>query len=162
MKKFCATVLLSIAAASPIFALDLVQWGKAGDWVILQDPNKNNACLTQVSLSDGTLMRIGLEDKGKKGFLATFNPAWKNLKNNNKYQVGYALDGTAFEGAAEGKEVNGVPGAQVTYENVDFLADLAEKKTMTFSFEGAEILKIDLRGSEDAIKAMLACQAEQG
>jgi hypothetical protein len=84
------------------------------------------------------------------------------LKNNNKYQVGYALDGTVFEGAAEGKEVNGVPGAQVTYENVDFLVDLAEKKTMTFSFEGAEILKIDLRGSEDAIKAMLACQAEQG
>jgi hypothetical protein len=162
MKKLCAAVLLSLAAASPIHALDLVQWGTAGDWVVLQDPNKDNACLTQVSLSDGTLMRIGLEDKGKKGFLATFNPAWKNLKNNNKYQVGYALDGTVFEGAAEGKEVNGVPGAQVTYDNVDFLADLAEKKTMTFSFEGAEILKIDLRGSEDAIKAMLACQAEQG
>jgi hypothetical protein len=33
---------------------------------------------------------------------------------------------------------------------------------MTFSFWGAEILKIDPRGSEDAIKAMLACQAEQG
>ena len=58
--------------------------------------------------------------------------------------------------------MNGVPGAQVTYENVDFLVDLAEKKTMTFFFEGAEILKVDLKGSEAAIKAMLACQAEQG
>jgi hypothetical protein len=161
MKKLCATVLLSIAAASPIYALDLVQWGTAGDWVILQDPNRDNACLTQVSLSDGTLMRIGFEDKGKKGFLATFNPAWKDLKNNKKYPVGYALDDTVFEGEAEGREVNGVPGAQVTYENVDFLVDLAQKKTMTFSFEGAEVLKVDLKGSDEAIKAMLACQAEQ-
>lgn len=162
MKTFCATVLLSIAAASPIYALDLVQWGTAGDWVVLQDPNKGNACLTQVSLSDGTLLRIGFEDKGKKGFLGTFNPAWKEFKLDRKYPVGYALDDVAFEGEAHGKEVNGVPGAQVTYENVDFLVDLAEKKTMTFFYEGAEIVKVDLKGSEAAIKAMLACQAEQG
>jgi len=162
MKKFFATALLSIAAASPIYALDLVQWGTAGDWVILQDPNIDNACLTQVSLSDGTLMRIGFEDKGKKGFLATFNPAWKDFKLDKKYPVGYALDDVAFEGEAHGKEVNGVPGVEVKYENVDFLVDLAEKKTLTFFFEGAEIQKVDLKGSEDAIKAMLACQAEQG
>ena len=84
------------------------------------------------------------------------------MKNNNKYQVGYALDGSVSEGAAEGKEGNGVPGAQITRENADFRAGLAGKKTMTFSFWGAEILKIDPRGSEDTIKAMLACQAEQG
>jgi hypothetical protein len=161
MKELCATVLRSIAAASPIYALDLAQWGTAGDWVVLQDPNRDNAFLTQVTLSDGTLMRIGLEDKGKKGFLATFNPTWKDFKLDHKYPVGYTLDDVAFEGEAHGKEVNGVPGAQVTHENVDFLVDLAQKKTMTFSFEGAEVLKVDLKGSDEAIKAMRACQAEQ-
>ncbi|MCE2739501.1 MAG: hypothetical protein LW703_14330 [Rhodobacter sp.] len=162
MKTLYASILLSIAAASPIYALDLVQWGTAGDWVVMQDPNRDNACLTQVELSDGTLLRIGFEDKGKKGFLATFNPAWKDFKLDNKYPVGYALDDVAFEGEAHGREVNGVPGAQVSFENVDFLVDLAKKRTLTFFYEGAEIVKVDLKGSDEAIKAMVACQAEQG
>ena len=162
MKALCASVLLGIAAASPIYALDLVQWGTAGDWAVLQDPNRDNACLTQVELSDGTLLRIGFEDKGKKGFLATFNPAWKEFKLDRKYPVGYALDDDAFEGEAHGREANGLPGAQVSFENVDFLVDLAKKRTLTFFYEGAEIVKVDLKGSDAAIKAMLACQAEQG
>lgn len=162
MKKFFASLLLSLAAASPVMALDLVQWGTAGAWVILKDPNKDNACLAQAELSDGTLVRIGLEDKGKKGFLGTFNAGWKEFKIDRKYPVSYTLDDASFEGEAWGKEVNGLPGAQVSYENVDFLVDLAKKRVLTFSYEGAEVVKIDLTGSDEAIKQMLACQAEQG
>lgn len=162
MKSLYAAALLGIAVASPIQALDLVQWGTAGNWVVLKDPNKGNACLTQAEMSDGTLLRIGFEDNGKKGFIGTFNPAWKDFKLDQKYTVGYALDADTFEGEAHGREVNGIPGAQVSFENVDFLVDLAAKQTLTFSHEGAEIVKVDLKGSEDAIKAMVACQAEQG
>ena len=162
MKTFCASVLLSIAAASPLFALDLVQVGTAGNWVILQDPNRNNACLTQAALSDGTILRIGLEDKGKKGFIASFNPAWKEFKLDTKYPVTYTLDDASFDGEAHGRELNGLPGVQIDYNNVDFLVDLAEKKVLTFFSEGVEIEKFELKGSEEAIKAMLACQAAQG
>ena len=162
MKTFCASVLLAVAAASPIYALDLVQVGTAGDWVIMQDPNKDNACLTQATLSDGTIVRIGLEDKGKKGFMSTFNAAWAEFKLDKKYPISYTLDDASFEGEAHGRELNGLPGVQIDYNNADFLVDLAEKKVLTFFANGAEIEKFELKGSEEAIKAVLACQAAQG
>lgn len=159
------TAILAAAAVATFgtgaFALDLVQWGTSGDWVIFTDPNHGNACLAQAELSDGSFLRFGFEEKGKIGFLATFNPAWKEFKVDRRYPVTYALDDEVFEGEARGKELAGMPGAQVRFENVDFMVGLAKRYKMTFSYEGAEIVTIDLKGSDKAMEQVLACQAEQ-
>ena len=162
MKKTLATLALSLACATPIYALDLTQWGTSGDWVILQDPNHDNACLAQATFSDGSLLRMGFQDKGKKGFLATFNPAWKEFKLDHKYPVTYLLDANSYEGEARGVEAGGMHGAQVHFESIDFLVDLATKYTLTFMEKGVEVVKIDLKGSDEALKQVIACQDEQG
>jgi hypothetical protein len=130
--------------------------------VIRQDPDKDRACLTRATLSDGTIVRSGLEDKGKKGFLATFNPAWKDFKLDENYPVACTLADASFGGDAGGKEVNGVPGAQVSCENVNSLVDLAQKKVLRFFDPGAKVGTCDLKGSDEAIRAVRACQAAQG
>ena len=162
MKKMISTFAMVLALATPALAVDLTQWGTSGDWVILQDPNHGNDCLAQVTYSDGSMLRMGFQDKGKKGFLATFNPAWKEFKIDRKYPVAYMLDQDLFDGEARGVEAGGMPGAQVHYEDVDFLVDLAKRETLTFMSNGAEIVKIGLKGSDDALKQVIACQETNG
>lgn len=45
MKKTRVAIAMTIACASPLYALDLTKWGTSGDWVILRDPNHGNGCL---------------------------------------------------------------------------------------------------------------------
>lgn len=162
MKKLHITALLAALVATPVYAVDLVSWGTSGAWTIFQDPNNGNSCLAQAQLSDGSIIRMGFQDKGKKGFLANFNPAWKEFKIDRKYPVTYMLDADTFEAEAHGKEVAGMPGAEIHFEDINLLVDLATKNTMTFMYGGAEIVKIDLKGSKDAMTQVVACQAEVG
>jgi hypothetical protein len=136
-----------------------MEWGRSGDWIILQDPNHENDCLAQVSLSDGSLFRIGFREKGKKGYLATFNPAWREFKIAHEYPVTYILDGDMYEGKAWGIEEGGVRGAEVRFDEVAFLIDLAKRYTLTINSKGMEVVEIDLKGSDAALKEVLVCQA---
>jgi hypothetical protein len=162
MKSTLAALALGLAFATPIHALDLAPWGEAGPWQIMVDPNHDNSCLAQVMFSDGSFMRMGLHEKGKKGFLAVFNPAWPEVKLDHKYAAAYKLDDDAFAGEAKGVEIGKDRGLQVIYEDPNFLVDLAKKRVMTMSADGVDLGSFDLAGSDEALKAVLACQAEQG
>jgi hypothetical protein len=162
MKMLCIAALAGLSFASPALALDLVPWGTSGAYAILTDPNHGNNCLAEGTFSDGSILRMGFQDDGKLGFLATFNPAWKEFKAERKYPVSYTLDGDSFDGEAIGKEINGIPGAQVHFDTIDLLVDLAMKKDLTFFYNGAEVVTLDLTGTKDAIKQVIACQAERG
>jgi hypothetical protein len=162
MKAFLGALALGVAAATPTLALDLTPWGEAGAWQIMVDPNHDNGCLGQVMFDDGSFMRLGLHEKGKKGFLAVFNPTWPEVKLDHKYAVAFKLDDDAFAGEAKGVEIGADRGLQVIYEDPNFLVDLAKKRVMTMTADGVDLGSFDLAGSDEAVKAVLACQAEQG
>ena len=162
MKAFLGALALGLAAATPTLALDLAPWGEAGAWQIMVDPNHDNSCLTQVMFSDGSFMRLGFHDKGKKGFFAGFNPAWPEVKLDHKYAVAYKLDDDVFAGEAKGVEIGKERGLQMVFEDPNFLVDLAKKRVLTLAADGVELGTFDLAGSDEAVKAVLACQAEQG
>jgi hypothetical protein len=162
MKQILASLAVGLAAAAPALALDLVPWGEAGAWQIMTDPNHGNACLTQVMFDDGSFMRLGLHDAGKKGFFGAFNPIWPEVKLDHKYAVAYKLDEDLFAGEARGMEIGEVRGLQMVFEDPAFLADMAKKRVLTINADGVDLGSFDLAGSGEAVKAMLACQAEQG
>ena len=89
--------LLATTLGTPLLA-DLTPWGQAGDWIILTDPDHDNGCLAQVSLSDGTLMRIGLDKPGAgTGYITSVNPEWET-KMGQKFDVTIAFAETTFVG----------------------------------------------------------------
>ena len=126
------------------------------------DPNHDNSCLAQVMFSDGSFMRMGLHEKGKKGFLAVFNPTWSAVKLDHNYAAAYKLDDDAFAGEAKGVEIGKDRGLQIVFEDPALLDDLARKRVMTMAAEGVPTGTFDLAGSDEALKAVLACQAAQG
>ncbi len=161
MKRILLPLVLA-AAAMPALALDLTEWGKEGDWVILIDPNHDNNCLAQVSYSDGSLLRVGFREKGAEGVLATVNPGWTQFEQDKKYMLNYAIDGgTGIDAEARGAMVGEMRGIEVPFKDPAVLSALVKGNSLTLSFEGSKLAELSLSGSAAALEKAAACELEQ-
>jgi hypothetical protein len=102
MKPLFASITVVMIAAGPSAAADLIPRGEAGAWKIYVDPEHANGCLTEVVFDDGTFLRLGFRDHGKKAFLSSYHPGWKAFKPELPYRIAYMIDDTLFEGEGRG------------------------------------------------------------
>ena len=137
-------------------------WGQSGNWDILVDPSLGNGCLIQAEFQDGSLVRIGFDRNTDQGYVTAFNDNWGDIQAGTEYPITYDIDNQTYEGTATGIILNGVPGADVYFEDYDFVIDIALKHTMTLSHDGAEVMSIDLTGTHAALEGALECQDENG
>jgi len=155
-----ATVLAAVAVSAG--AQELEQWGTAGGWDVMIDPSLGNGCLIQAAYNDGSVVRIGFDRNEGMGYVTAFNEAWGDIEEGAQYPVLFALDGQDYNADAKGIYLNGVPGADIYFDNPDFLFDLAKKYTMTLYSENGEVMSIDLGGSYIGLEAAIECQDELG
>lgn len=154
---------LALVLAAPVAqAQDLVPWGSSDFWEVLIDPTIGNGCLIQSEFDDGSVVRIGLDPSSGFGYVTAFNAAWGDIEAGKTYPVDFALDGEVFEGEAVGVYLEGVPGADIEFDSVDFFMGIAQRQTMTMYHDGAEVMSIDLTGTMQGLEAVLQCQDEQG
>lgn len=160
-----ARVLIPAAlalCATTATAQELQPWGASDYWQVLIDPTLGNGCLIQGEFQDGSLVRIGLDRVAGGGYVTVFNTAWGDIEEGAMYPVSFSLDGESYDGEAKGMYLNGVPGADIAFDNVDFFMGIARYQTMTMYHDGAEVLSIDLTGTMAGLDAVLQCQDEQG
>jgi hypothetical protein len=143
-------------------AQDPIPYGEAGGWEVLIDPSLGNGCFLISEFEDGSVVRIGFDRTAGNGYVIAFNEGWGDIVEGQEYPVSFVLDDQQYDGIAMGMSLSGLPGAMITFDNVDFLADLAMRQTMSLSNEGGEVMVIDLTGSAAAIEQTIACQEEQG
>ena len=108
------------------------------------------------------MVRIGLARTIGTGYVPAFNDAWGDIEEGAVYPISFALDGEGFEGEARGIYLDGMPGADIVFDNVDFFMSIAQRQTMTMYHDGAEVMSIDLTGTMRGLEAVLECQDEQG
>ncbi len=164
ISKVASIVTISLAlSAAPALAQDLIEWGTSDYWAVLIDPTLGNGCLIQGEYPDGSLVRIGLDRRDDTGYVTVFNSDWGDLVEGEIYPVGFSLDGEYFDGEAKGIYLNGVPGADVVFDNVDFFMSIATRQSMTlYNSDQAEVTTFDLTGTAAGLEAVLKCQDEQG
>ena len=163
MKRTILAMAIAFGAlASPVQAQSLVPWGASEYWDVLIDPSLGNGCLIQSEFDDGSVIRIGFDRNKGEGYVTAFNGAWGDIEEGAKYNILFQLDGEDYDAEATGMYLNGVPGADIPFDNPDFLFDLARKYTMTVFNESGEVMAIDLAGSYQALEAAMECQEEQG
>lgn len=160
MKKFLIPLVAGLSLSGPVFA-ESVPWGEAGNWVILVN-TADNSCFAEAKYSDGTFVQIGFRANKEKAFLASFNPVWDKHEIDKTFPVMISLDDDMFEGEAHRRVLEDMAGAEIDFDNPDFLIDLAKKNVVTVSSDGEEKLQLGLEGSMEAIEALGLCQAEQG
>ncbi|MEZ5753259.1 MAG: hypothetical protein R3D90_00370 [Paracoccaceae bacterium] len=154
--------LVAICAAGTAGAQTLEPWGASDYWDVMIDPSLGNGCLIQGAFEDGSVVRVGLDRTNGTGYVTAFNDAWGDIEEGKLYPISFALDGEMFEGEARGMYLQGVPGADIVFDNVDFFMSIAERQTMTMYHDGAEVMSIDLTGTMAGLAAVLECQDEQG
>ncbi|MDT8857717.1 hypothetical protein RNZ50_22255 [Paracoccaceae bacterium Fryx2] len=156
-----AALLLS-ALATPVLAQGLVAWDTTAGWDVLIDPSLGNGCLIQSEFTDGSVVRIGFDLTEGMGYVTAFNEAWGAIEEGKTYPVSFTLDSEEYEAEAKGIYLEGVPGADIYFDNEEFLFDIAARQTMVLSHDGAEVMSIDLTGSAAALTDAIACQEAQG
>lgn len=162
MLRKTALALTMALMAQTASAQDLVPWGNSELWTIAIDPTLGNGCLAQAEFADGSLVRIGLDRNVGSGYVMAFNESWGDIEEGVVYPISFGLDGEVFEGEATGIYLNGVPGADIFFDNEEFFMGIAQRQTMTLAHDGTEVMAIDLTGSFQALEAVLQCQDEQG
>jgi hypothetical protein len=153
---FCA------AASSPLHAETLEQWGASDYWDVMVDPSLGDGCLIQSEFNDGSIVRIGFDRTQGGAYVTAFNMGWGDIEEGETYSVLFSLDSEDYDAEAVGIYLEDVPGADIFFDNSDFLFDLAVKQTMTLYTEDGEVMSIDLTGSYQALEAALECQEEMG
>lgn len=159
MRKLIGTTIIAAILATPVLAVDLVPVAQAGAWGILQDPNHGNNCLTEATMADGTVVRVGFRKEGKEGMMSAFNAAWGEMKLGKNHPVEIKLGADSYAGKAEKRDLDTARGMDVFFDNPQFVSDFANAEEMTIWADGAELAKVGLAGSKEAIEALLACQA---
>lgn len=163
LKRTVAVLSLAVMGeGSAVWAESLEPWGASDFWDVMIDPSLGNGCLIQSEFEDGSLVRIGLDQTNGTGYVTAFNDAWGDIEEGKLYPISFDLDGESFEGEARGIYLEGMPGADVLFDNVDFFMSIAERRTMTMYHDGAEVMSIDLTGTMAGLEAVLECQDEQG
>ncbi|OYU38831.1 MAG: hypothetical protein CFE33_13445 [Pseudorhodobacter sp. PARRP1] len=153
----CGLALMSTAA----LAQDLVPYSEAGGWDVQVDPTMGNGCLLSSDFEDGSHVRIGFDRTAGNGYVIAANTAWGDITDGTDYPISFMLDDQKYDGNGKGLHLDDLPGVLVTFDTVDFLTDLAAKNTLTLQNQGADVMSIDLSGSDEAINETIACQEEQ-
>jgi len=160
MKRLLTAAMVLVASTAA--AQTLKPWGQVQGWDVLVDPSLGNGCLIQAEYQDGSVVRIGFDRNAGGGYVTAFNGNWGDIEEGKTYPVRFDLDGQSYNGEAKGIYLNGVPGADIAFDNPDFLFDIAKKYTMRLYSEAGEVMSIDLGGTYAGLEAALKCQDEQG
>lgn len=163
--KFIAiasALLVGLVFSTPASAQSLEHWGSSDYWEVMIDPSLGNGCLIQSEFSDGSIVRIGFDRLQGGGYVTAFNMEWGDIDEGEWYPVLFSLDGQEYDAEARGLYLNDVPGADISFDNPEFIFDIAAKYTMTLFTENGEVMSIDLTGSSQALEAAVECQDEMG
>lgn len=147
---------------SPAFGSELEPWGEAGGWDILIDPTTGNGCLMEKTFEDETLVQIGTVPSRQGGFLGVYNPAWGDIEDGTEGVVRIDFGDALFEGAVQGKILNGVPGGYAFFDNPNFVDEFAKRNSLTVTGKkSGHSAEISLKGTTKALAAVRSCQTQQ-
>lgn len=159
--KSMAILAACLGLTTMVSAQELVTYSTVGVWDVLVDPSVQNGCLINAQFEDGSDVRIGFENNGESGYLMALNDGWEGIEDGADYALTLDVDGSSYEGTGTGIHLDGLPGVDIGFDSVEFLLDIAVKRTLTLSHDGEEVMAIDLTDSFAALEEAIACQEAQ-
>ncbi|TXR46325.1 hypothetical protein FVA77_25665 [Phyllobacterium endophyticum] len=164
MHLFAWTALAIAAFSLPSTAAETVKkYGSAAGWDIYAKDSTGPGCLIMRDNADGeTQVQIGIDaTAAPRGYLALYSKNPTKITPGENISVVFDIDGERYAGVAKGQEMQGYEGAFVPFNNLDFIYDLAKKKTLTITSKRHRTIVVNLTGTDDAFKALRECQASQ-
>ncbi|MCE8512357.1 hypothetical protein KBY24_04935 [Ruegeria pomeroyi] len=161
MTRILAFVLAAVTATAA-WSQELIDKGFVHGWNLMVDPALGNGCLIQTVYEDLSVVRLGYDRTGNRGYFTVFNKNWGAIEDGGSYPITFDLDGERFEATAIGANKGKVRGATVFFTDREFVHAIAQRKVMTvYGAEGQEVMAIDLKGTSKALEYARECQKAQ-
>ncbi|NOD32956.1 MULTISPECIES: hypothetical protein [unclassified Ruegeria] len=158
MTRLLALTFATFTATTAL-SQELVDKGFVEGWNIMMDPALGNGCLIQTVYQDLSVVRLGYDALGNRGYFAVYNKAWGDIKQGESYPIRFDLDGKSYDATAIGFNERDVPGATVFFTDRSFVNAIAQNKTMTvYNPAGEVVMAIDLKGTAKALDYARDCQ----
>jgi hypothetical protein len=136
-------------------------WGKSGDWEILIDSNVGNGCYMEKTFENGTLVQVGIVPDRDGGFFAAYNADWREIEDGDAGTVRFDFGDALFGGDVVGVVKGDLRGGYAFFNNPAFIKEFAKRNTVEITAKWGSAIEIGLKGTSNAIKAVLKCDSEQ-
>jgi hypothetical protein len=156
------TLALAALTATATSAQTFRKYGSEAGWDILVREDMGPGCLVAKMTEAGQQVQMGINAKNEvHGYMALYTKADAAVAAGEKLSVMFDLDGQMFHGEATGQQMDGYDGAYARFNNLNFIYDLAKKKTLTITPKGRDPIVLSLAGTAAAFRALRACQEAQ-
>jgi hypothetical protein len=152
---------LIAVAATPAYAQDTLHWRNVGQWQIRIDRTLDYGCFMFASYTRGTVIRVGIDQQNRNGYVLVGNDAWRSLQVGNRYELALQFDGDApWRGRATARTIGSgrMVFLHLPFERAQFLVDFARRQTLTILYNGRVVTQLPLIGTRAATQELFRCQ----
>ena len=161
-----SSLMLGAATLAAAFALtpataraeDIMHIDTVSGWDIIIDKTVNLGCAMQAEFEGNALVRMGLNPADHNGYLLVLDPGWTDITKDKMYKISMDLDGNKWNADAKGVFMDNDPGIYIEFDHEDFFIDMMKKNVLKVVYHGNEATAISLRGTNNALQGVLACQ----
>lgn len=133
-----------------------------GPWQVGVERRLGNVCFLSAIFRDATIARFWLQANDAGGFFILGNPKWKSLKSDKFYNIEFAFDDEPAwireAKPVKTKIMNVLVGKDLEPK---FFEEIARRREMVIRYKGRVAARLQLSGSYNAVKALIACQKRQ-
>lgn len=156
------------AAGDPSQTIELIPGSNPNaQWAFLPGDGE---CLVLRQLNENSWLRMGYQSSQDFFFLEAYDPAWQqDIEPGKLYYLVLELDedsNLSYPYEATGIILDGLPGVQVMFDDINFLQNLAQRHYLGFywdddppPYQNWFVMEADLSGSYAALQRLVECAA---
>lgn len=152
---------LNCFAIAPACAQDTLLWRTVGQWQIRVDKSLGYGCFLVGSYTQGTILRIGIDQQSGNGYVMVGNGAWRSLEVGNQYDLALRFDNASpWRGNATARRIGSgdMVFLYLSFDRSRFLVELAQRLNLRIFYNGDLVTQLPLRGTNAAVQEMIRCQ----
>lgn len=136
-------------------------WSHVGPWDVRVDPTLNNGCFLLGAYTQGEIIRIGVNNQTRSGYVLLGNEKWKSLETGKEYDLVFAFEGdTPWKVQAKAVQIGASTMLLALFKNSKFLDDFGSKTKLTITWDGNLVSVLPLTGTYAALQALAECQRQ--
>ena len=166
VKSVCGAAF-ALVLTGQVQAGDTVTWQEnIQGWTVVVDRTIEDSCFIVSGFENEMLLRFQFNATQKNVQFIVASTDWASLKNGEEYDLEVAFgDQDPWTGLAKGHRWNDILPSLILSVPVEarqassFVREFTAMETVRISHAGTEIAHLALTGADEAVNAMLACQA---
>lgn len=136
-----------------------MHWSQSGNWMIRIDKTVEYGCFAFASFDDRTQVRLAVMPSEQGFAVHVGSPFWRSLDPQETYLIEMDFDGRpTWSGDARVIAFPPLKFLVLRVADPEFMLEAAQARAMTVRWAGKFLARLDMRGADKAISAVVDCQ----